>query len=151
VRDEVIVKEASDKVLEKGGRRSAEMRPINLSDLQGTPRILVSYARADGEEAARELVKLLTENNLSAWLDHLDLVGGIGWWRQVESALQRVEHLVLVLTPAALKSQNVEREWRYARRHGVQVSPVRFGGGLDVSPLPRWMAKAHRPNLDVPE
>jgi len=127
------------------------MRPVNLSDPQGTPRIFVSYARADGEEAARELLKLLTENDLSAWLDHLDLDSGIDWWRQVESALQRVEHLVLVLTPAALNSPNVEREWRYARRQGVQVSPVQLHGGLDVSARARWMAKAHRPNLAVPE
>ena len=127
------------------------MRTVNLSDPQGTPRIFVSYARADAEEAARELVKLLTEHNLSAWLDHLDLDGGIDWWRQVETALQRVEHLVLVLTPAALNSPNVEREWRYARRQGVQVSPVQLHGGLDVSARARWMAKAHRPNLAVPE
>ena len=106
------------------------MRPVNLSDPQGTPRIFVSYARADGEEAARELLKLLTENDLSAWLDHLDLDSGIDWWRQVESALQRVEHLGLVLTPAALNSPNVEREWRYARRQGVQVTPVEIGGGI---------------------
>jgi hypothetical protein len=28
---------------------------------------------------------------------------------------------------------------------------VRIGSGLDVSHLPRWMEKAHRPNLAVPE
>src|ERR1700730_16589569 len=109
------------------------MRVVNLSDPQTPPRIFVSYARADGEEAARDLVKLLTEYNLAAWLDHVDLDSGINWWRQVEAALQRVEHLVLVLTPKALASSNVEREWRYARRQGVQVSPVRIGGSLEVS------------------
>jgi hypothetical protein len=77
------------------------MRAINLADPQAPPRIFVSYARADAEEAARDLVALLTEHALSAWLDHLDLEGGTDWWRQVEAALQRVEHLVLILTPAA--------------------------------------------------
>ena len=127
------------------------MRAANLADPEGTPRIFVSYARADGEDLARDIVELLTEHALAAWLDHLDLDGGADWWRQVEAALQRVEHLVLVLTPAALKSPNVEREWRYARRQGVHVSPVRIRGGLDASPLPRWMQKAHRPNLSVLE
>ena len=55
------------------------------------------------------------------------------------------------ISPAALNSRNVEREWRYARRHGVQVSPVRIASGLDLADLPRWMQKAHRPNLAVPE
>jgi len=127
------------------------MRTINLADRQSVPRIFVSYARADGEAAARDIVELLTQHALSAWLDHLDLEGGVSWWRQVEAALQRVEHLVLVLTPAALNSPNVEREWRYARRQGVQVSPVRISGSPDLANLPRWMQKAHRPNLAVPE
>ena len=127
------------------------MQAINLVDPHSAPRIFVSYARADGEGAARDIVELLNEHALSAWLDYLDLDAGIDWWRQVEAALQRVEHLVLVLTPAALNSRNVEREWRYARRHGVQVSPVRIASGLDLADLPRWMQKAHRPNLAVPE
>ena len=33
------------------------MRAVNLADPQATPRIFVSYARVDGEEAARDLVK----------------------------------------------------------------------------------------------
>jgi hypothetical protein len=127
------------------------MQAINHLDPHSAPRIFVSYARADGEAAARDIVKLLNEHALSAWLDHLDLDGGIDWWRQVEGALQRVEHLVLVLTPAALNSLNVEREWRYARRQGVQVSPVRIGSSPDLADLPRWMQKAHRANLAVPE
>jgi hypothetical protein len=127
------------------------MRAVNLSDPQATPRIFVSYARADGEEAARDLIALLTEHELAAWFDRVDLDGGIAWWRQVEEALQKVEHLVLVLTPEALKSPNVEREWRYARQQGVQVSPVRIDSGLDISRLPRWMEKAQRPSLAVPE
>jgi WD40 repeat protein len=127
------------------------MRAVNLADPQATPRIFVSYARVDGEEAARDLVKQLSEHNLSTWLDHSGLEGGIDWWRQVEAVLQQVEHLVLMLTPAALKSPNVEREWRYARRQDVQVSPVQIGGTLDLAHLPRWMQKAHRSHLAVRE
>jgi WD40 repeat protein len=127
------------------------MRAVNLADLEATPRIFVSYARADGEAAARGLVKLLTKHDLSAWLDQYGLEGGIDWWRQVEVALQQVEHLVLVPTPAALKSPNVEREWRYARRQGVQVTPIQIARGLDLAHLPRWMQKAHRSHLAVAE
>ncbi len=53
------------------------MQTINLVDPQSTPRIFVSYARADGAAAAPDIVELLTEHALSAWLDHLDLDGGI--------------------------------------------------------------------------
>jgi WD40 repeat protein len=127
------------------------MRAVNLPDAQVSPRIFVSYAREDGEEAARHIVDLLTEHGLAAFLDHADLEGGIDWWRQIEAVLQKVEHLVLVLTPAALKSANVEREWRYARRQGVQVSPVQIERGLEVTHLPHWMQNAHRSHLTIAE
>jgi hypothetical protein len=38
-----------------------------------------------------------------------------------------------------------------ARQEGRKVSPVSGPGELDFSQLPRWMARAHRHDLDIPE
>ena len=84
------------------------------------------------------------------WQDRPEIEGGVGWWRQIETALERVEFLVSVMTPAALASEVTAREWRGARQRGVCVFPVQ-GPGFDFADprLPRWMAKAHFYALDT--
>jgi WD40 repeat protein len=116
-----------------------------------TPRVFVSYSRTDGLEFARRLQAVLEAEGLSLYRDLTDLKGGEDWWRQVEAAIRRVEHVVLVLSPAALRSPYVAKELKLARQEGRRVSPVSGPGKLDFSHLPRWMARAHRHDLDIPE
>ena len=107
----------------------------------------ISYARQDGEQAARALHARLTAEapDIPAWLDRLELEGGIGWWKQIEQQLDRAEFLILVMTPAALNSENTRREWRSARQLGVCVYPVKGASDteLDYESLPKWMSKSH--------
>ena len=114
------------------------------------PRIFVSYARSDGEAFARALREKLTRK-FSLWHDLQDMEGGRDWWRQITEAIDAVEYLVLVMTPAALGSDVVRREWRHARQQGRCVVPVMGAKPLDFSSLPRWMASAHFYDLDIPE
>ena len=58
---------------------------------------------------------------------------------------------MLVLTPAALASPYVAREWRLARQEGKQVSPIQGPGTLDFSKVPHWMARAHRYDIAILE
>ena len=93
----------------------------------GTPplRACSSPTRAtDGLEFARRLQAGLEAEGLSLYRDLSDLEGGEDWWRQVEAAIRSVEHVVLVLSPAALRSPYVTREWKLARQEGRKVSPV---------------------------
>lgn len=107
----------------------------------------VSYARADGETLARELmVRLSTDApEIPIWMDRLELEGGVGWWIQIEQQLDHVEFLILVMTPAAMHSENTRREWRAARQRGVCVYPVKgvSDAQMDYAALPRWMHRAH--------
>src|SRR5262245_60106145 len=93
----------------------------------------ISYARADGEAAARALQTRLQAEapDVPARLDRLELEGGVGWWKQIEAQLERAEFLILVMTPAALRSENTRREWRSARQQGVCVYPVKAVDDLD--------------------
>src|SRR3954452_8200744 len=119
----------------------------------GQPRIFVSYARRDGREMAADLRARLAAQGFSLWQDLADMEGGRDWWRQITEAVDGVEHVLLVTTPAALASEVVRREWRYAREQGRCVVPVTKGGtsGLDLVNLAGWMRKAHFVDIAVPE
>lgn len=115
--------------------------------------VFISYARADGEAAAQALQQRLRDEapDLSTWLDRAELEGGVGWWSQIERELDRAEFLVIVLSPAAMRSENTRREWRAARQRAVCIYPVtsRALGGVDADALPRWMRKSHVYDLDA--
>lgn len=113
----------------------------------------ISYARTDGEPAARALQERLRQDapDIPTWLDRLELEGGVGWWSQIEQELDRAEFLLIVMTPAAMQSANTRREWRAARQRGVCVYPVKgcADAELDYASLPNWMQKAHFYDPDI--
>ena len=114
--------------------------------------VFLSYARAGGEERAAALRDRLAREapDIQILQDRLFLEGGIGWWKQVAQAIDKVEFLILLMTPSAIASGNVQREWRYARRQGVCVYPVKAAPDteLQFGKMPRWMSKAHFYDLD---
>ena len=77
--------------------------------------------------------------------------GGRDWWQQILEALDHVEYLVLIMTPAAMASQIVAKEWRMARQKGVGVVPVIGAKGLSFASLPPWMRQAHFVDTEIPE
>ena len=113
----------------------------------GSPRVFISYARKDGEAFATALRRRIetTEPEITLWHDRAQMEGGVGWWKQIEEALDKVKFLVIVMTPAAMSSESTRREWRYARQKGVIVYPVKGASDseLDYASLPTWMQKAH--------
>lgn len=109
------------------------------------PRVFLSYARVDGEGFAADLRARFEREarDIEIVQDRLLLEGGVGWWKQITDAIDAVEFLVLVMTPAAIASGNVQKEWRYARQQGVCVYPVKGTPDLAFAKMPRWMSKAH--------
>lgn len=81
------------------------------------PRVFLSYARKDGEAFATALRRRLEKEapDIKLWQDRAQMEGGVGWWRQIEAALDQVKFLVIVMTPAALASELTRKEWRYTR------------------------------------
>jgi WD40 repeat protein len=105
--------------------------------------VFISYARSDGEAIARDLRHRLESTGVPLWRDREQMEGGRDWWLQITAALDAVEFLLLVMTPAALASALVRREWRYARQRGVCVYPVKGSADIDFEALPRWMRSVH--------
>ena len=146
-----------------GGLSSVDLSQVSMAAWSGRrrkwvrsampdPTIFVSYARSDGFELGRALSERLTrDHGFSVWRDLANLEGGSDWWRQITEAIDRVEYLVLVMTPAALSSRAVRDEWRYARQRGVCVVPVVGVAALDFSGLPEWMRRTHFVDPREPE
>ena len=97
------------------------------------PRVFISYARSDGEQFATQLRQRLESEHIPLWQDRVGLEGGKDWWLQITEALDKVEFMVLVMTPAAMQSETVRKEWRYARQQGVCVYPVKGVPDLDLN------------------
>ena len=116
---------------------------VTSSNVGIPPRVFISYARTDGEPFATKLRQRLLDEHIPLWQDRVGLEGGKDWWLQITEALNAVEFLVLVMTPAAMQSETVRKEWRYARQQGVCVYPVKGTPDLDFASLPHWMASAH--------
>jgi len=108
-----------------------------------SPRVFISYARSDGEPFATDLRQRLLAEHIPLWQDRVGMEGGRDWWQQITEALDQVEFMVLVMTPAAMQSPMVRKEWRYARQQGVCVYPVKGIPTLDFASLPHWMRDAH--------
>src|SRR6266699_3074547 len=107
------------------------------------PRVFLSYARSDGEQFATQLRQRLEAEHIPLWQDRVGMEGGRDWWLQITEALDKVDFMVLVMTPAAMQSEMVRKEWRYARQQGVCVYPVKGATDLDFHSLPHWMRSAH--------
>src|SRR5271169_4634599 len=113
--------------------------------------VFLSYARADGELLAADLRRRLAKEapEIVIKCDRLFLEGGRDWWKQVAEATENVQFLLLLMTPAALASGNVEKEWRYARQQGVCVYPIKAPQSVpDFAKMPHWMGKSHCFDLD---
>lgn len=85
--------------------------------------IFVSYARADSAFALK-LASDLRAAGIALWIDQLDIAPGTRWDREVEVALKACPAMLVVLTPAAVASDNVLDEVGYALDHGKIIVPV---------------------------
>ncbi|MCD4843867.1 MAG: TIR domain-containing protein [Methanosarcinales archaeon] len=122
--------------------------------LSSPPRIFISYARSDGEDFAGQLRRRLTEEyRFAVWQDRTEMQVGESWWQQIVAALtnEHVEYMVLVMTPDAMRSEMVRKEWRRARQEGVCVLPVIAAPDLDFENLPPWMRAVHFSNPGIDE
>src|SRR5579864_3676909 len=66
------------------------------------PRVFLSYARSDGEQFTAKLRQQLEAEHIPLWQDRVSMEGGRDWWHQITEALDVVESMVLVMTPAAM-------------------------------------------------
>lgn len=109
--------------------------------------IFLSYARADGLDAATRLRNELIAMGFTVWRDLEEMRGGQAWKEQLRAALRAVDAVVVLLTPAAVTSKTVEWEWQNALTLDKRVLPVL----IQPCDVPAELARLHYHHLNTPD
>lgn len=76
-------------------------------------KVYISHAQTD-KKAARELARLLTAKGLEVTYPHEDIFPGDNWALESGKALEKSDAMVVLLSPAATKSEWLQREVSFA-------------------------------------
>src|SRR5215831_18481154 len=94
-------------------------------------RIFVSYSRKD-MDFIRRLAGDLETAKYDVWWDITDLRGGDDWPRVIPAAIASSNFILVVLSPNAVNSEWVEKEYTQALDLHKKIIPVMFA----KSPVP---------------
>ena len=118
--------------------------------------VFISYARSDERYATELMRRLAQEPDIAPWQDRISMSPG-DFENQLKAGIDASDYLVLVMTPAALRSPWVEKEWRYARENGKCIVPIKPAFDAPDSDkeldelraqLPVWMQKIQTYDFD---
>jgi hypothetical protein len=70
------------------------------------------------------LRKKLEEQGIPVWLDEEDLKVGHQWSCTIQKAIEDCACLILICTPASIRSKEVSKEWRYAVDLAKPILPL---------------------------
>lgn len=87
--------------------------------------IFISYSRSDGEFVDK-LQEDLGNEGFKTWVDRRQLKGGQIWDATIVDALNRCQLALVVVSPDALKSGWVKKEYSYAAKRGKTLVPILF-------------------------
>jgi hypothetical protein len=87
--------------------------------------VFLSYARADDEPFAALVHRSLTDAGMSVWWDRRSMPSrGLAFLREIRDAISRSDRVVVVVGPAALRSDYVRAEWQHALAEAKPITPV---------------------------
>ena len=88
-------------------------------------RVFFCYARED-QGFAVPLAQELKERGVGVWLDQWDIPAEADWDKTIDKALRDCDRLLIVLSPASVKSGEVRGELRAALDLGKPILPVLY-------------------------
>lgn len=88
-------------------------------------KIFISYSRSDSD-FTNKLTKHLSESGVDVWIDHKKIQAGNRWDQSIEEALDQSSTILVVLSPASIKSENVMDEVNYALEENKQIVPILY-------------------------
>jgi hypothetical protein len=83
--------------------------------------VFISYSRKDINFIKR-LAADLQAAGLTAWYDLSGLDGGTTWGSEIQSAIEKSQFFVVVLSPNSLNSKWVQREFLFAESCNLRVT-----------------------------
>ncbi|GAB4550108.1 MAG: hypothetical protein OHK0023_15490 [Anaerolineae bacterium] len=108
--------------------------------------LFISYARSDDEPFVKRLYERLTRLDYAVWWDRQNMPNrGLTFGQEIRDAIAQHDRLLLVVGPAALRSEYVTAEWRYALSECKPIHPLlRIG---EYSSLPPELAAFDAPDF----
>lgn len=73
---------------------------------------------------AQKITQLLAELGVSVWIYSSDIRAGTNWVNTIQRALDECELMLLVLTPEAMESEYVQKEWLYFLQKEKPLIPL---------------------------
>jgi len=84
-----------------------------------------SYSREDSD-FAQKLAADLKSTGANVWMDQLDIEPGMRWDDAISKALERSPRVLVILSPASARSENVSDEVGFALSKQKHVIPVLY-------------------------
>lgn len=100
-------------------------------------KIFISYSRKD-EIFARLLASDLERMGTTIWIDVEHIPHLADWRNSITEGLEQSDALIVIISPEALESEHVEKEWRYFHGRGKPIIPVMF---REVQQLPAELSR----------
>jgi hypothetical protein len=83
----------------------------------------LSYSRSDSDFAVK-LCADLRQKRVKVWRDADDIPAGASWDAEIQKALNKCSHLLLIASPKSVESPNVADEIGFALNKGKAVIPL---------------------------
>jgi hypothetical protein len=101
--------------------------------------IFVSYSHQDSPKV-KELLSKLKDIQVSGWLDHADISAGHEISTVLRDSLRKSSAILVLISPASLRSQWVEFEISAGQALGKTIIPIIIGGEGVENNLPPTIA-----------
>lgn len=89
-------------------------------------KIFVSYSRADGGEFADKVYKYFRDNSQDVFTDVNNIRAGDAWSKTIEENISTSDIFIVILTFAALRSGEVEKEVLHAQKERKKIVPAKY-------------------------
>ena len=98
-------------------------------------KLFISYAHVDSQNV-KKLLSKLKEVNISGWLDNADIASGVEISSVLKESLRNASAVLVLISPASLRSQWVEFEVSAGQAIGKTIIPVIISGEGIENELP---------------
>jgi pSer/pThr/pTyr-binding forkhead associated (FHA) protein len=112
-----------------------------VDDVNLNEQILITYARSEWSKIVAPMVDQLYEAGIGVWVDQYLTEGSSDWVIATEQARLECWLLVVVVSPAAMRSELVRRNWRHFHNREKPILLVVYE---PVERLPIGAKKLHR-------
>ena len=96
-----------------------------------TMSVFISYSHVD-KDFVKSLVKLLDKHKVPYFLDSKDITWGSSISEEIRQAFNNAEYLIVVISPASLKSSWVPFEIGLARGKNAKILPILTHPSLEL-------------------